>query len=461
MDCDQVSVMVLFQRCITAGVMEYLQKESGVRVRLGVYSAQVVLWLMMAQRLQPRGTLASAVQLLLDGGAEPLLNNCRRVREGRISSRTGGYSRARQKLPTVLCRQVAKELVARLRLILNPEQKRAVYLIDGSSLELDARAELLKAYPPARNQHGESHWLDHKRREKVALSEDKVCVILRPWSRVVVLHDVETGLAEEPRWGPMYGDEAVSEQGLSEKVMEAIPRGSIILGDRNFGVFSVAWAAVQRGHGVVIRMKDDRARKLAGGPISEPGERPVMWVPSGPERRKHGLPPEAAVAGRLIAARVGRGQSKQWLYLFTTVTDLSLEDLVETYGRRWNIETDLRSLKRTVRLHHVAAKNKTMMEKELLTAVSAYNLVRAVMALAARRQKIEPRQLSFTFVLNVVQASWHKLISAANVAEHDRELDRILARAAQGTLPRRAKPRSFPRAVWHHRRDFPQRKAEK
>ena len=440
MNYDQASVLGLFQRCITAGVMEYLQKQSGVRTRRGVYSAQVVLWLMMAQRLQPGGTLASAVQLLLNGGAESLLNNCRRVREERISSRTGGYSRARQKLPAILCRQVASELVVRLRLMLNPDQKRAVYLIDGSSVELDAGAELLKAYPPAQNQHGQSHW---------------------PVLRIAVLHDLETGLAEEPCWGPMYGDQAVSEQALAEKVMAALPPGSTILGDRNFGVFSIAWAAVQRGHDVVIRMKEDRARKLAGGPISQPGERSVVWTPSAAERRKHGFPPTALLRGRLIAARVGRGKSKQWLYLFTTVTDLRGEELVETYGRRWNIETDLRSLKRTVRLQHVAAKNTKMMEKELLTAVAAYNLVRAVMALAARRQGIEPRQLSFTFVRNVVQASLPGLASATTPEQYDRKLDNMLDRAAQGTLPRRPKRRSFPRAVWHHRRDFPKRKAEK
>lgn len=440
MDCDAVSVMTLFQRCITAGVMEYLQKQSGVGARRGIYAAPVVIWLMMAQRLQPCGTLASAVQLLLNGGAEPLLNRCRRVREQRISSRTGGYSRARQKLATVLCRQVANELVARLRLMLNPEQKRGVYLMDGSSLELEARGELLKAYPPARNQYGESHW---------------------PVLRIVVLHELESGLAEEPRWGPMYGDEAVSEQGLAEKAMEAIAPGSILMGDRNFGVFSVAWAAVQRGHDVVIRLKDDRARKLAGGAISQPGEAAVEWKPSDAERRKHGFQPGTSLGGRLIAARVGRGQSKQWLYLFTTVADPGPDELVEMYGRRWNIETDLRSLKRTVRLHHVAAKNKTMMEKELLTAVAAYNLVRAVMALAARRHRIEPRQLSFTFVLNVVEASWHRLAAAPSTEQHGRELDTILDRAAQGTLPRRARPRSFPRAVWYHRRDFPKRKAEK
>jgi putative transposase len=64
--------------------------------------------------------------------------------------------------------------------------------------------------------------------------------------------------------------------------------------------------------------------------------------------------------------------------------------------RACRIETDLRSLKRTVRLQHVAAKSKGMMEKELIMATAAYNLVRAVMSLAAERCKLDPRQLSFS-----------------------------------------------------------------
>ncbi|MDQ2899602.1 MAG: transposase, partial [Acidobacteriota bacterium] len=60
---------------------------------------------------------------------------------------------------------------------------------------------------------------------------------------------------------------------------------------------------------------------------------------------------------------------------------------MELYGLRWNIETDLRSLKRIVRLHPIAVKSKAMMEKELIMAAGAYNLVRAVMSMAAQRHK--------------------------------------------------------------------------
>lgn len=427
----------MYQRCISQGVVEYLQRQAGVKVRRSIYTAGVVIWLMILQRLQAAGTLATAVEALLEGAADGLLSGCERARQKRISRRTGGFSHARQRLPKLLCKQVTSELVTRLREILNPGGGSASYLLDGSSLELEASPSLRKAYPPAENQHGSAHF---------------------PVVRMVVLHELETGLAEEPRWGPMYGTAAVSEQTLAEQAMDALAPGSTVVGDRNFGVFSVAWQAQQRGLGVVVRLTEVRARKLLGRPISEEGEWPVRWTPTRFDaRRQGGMPDGVFVEGRLIAVRIGRGKSKQWLYLFTTRT-LPREEIVAVYGKRWRIETDLCSLKTTIRLHHVTARNESMMEKELLTAVAAYNLVRAVMALAARRHHLSPRQLSFTFVRNVVNASWQRLQSISDGDAYQAEVSRLLDAAAQGVHPKRRKRRTSPRAVWHRRHTFPARK---
>jgi len=427
----------LYQRCISSGVVEYWQKQARMKIRRCLYTAQVVIWLMIFQRLQSRGTLATGVEGLLTGAANGLLSDRGRARQKRASRRTGGYSHARQRLPKRLCWQVVRELAVRLREILMPGGGCPCYLLDGSSLELEASPCLRKAYPPAENQHGRAHW---------------------PVLRILVLHELETGLAEEPHWGPMYGNQAVSEQQLAEQAMDDLPRGSTLVADRNFGVFSIAWGAHQRGHQVVARLTTGRARKLSGGSISEEGEWAVRWAPSRLDgRRQGGMPEGALVEGRLIAARIGRGKSKEWLYLFTTLA-LPQEEVVALYGKRFRIETDLRSLKTTVRLHHIAARNESMMEKELLTAMAAYNLVRAVMALAARRHNLSPRQLSFSFVLNVVNARWHRLQSAPDAEAYQREVFELLDAAAQGIHPRRRKTRSCPRAVWHRRHTFPARK---
>jgi putative transposase len=257
----------------------------------------------------------------------------------------------------------------------------------------------------------------------------------------------------------MHGPEAVSEQALSEKAMDSLPAQSLVMGDRNFGVLWVVYAARQRGLDVVLRLTDVRAHKLKPT-ISQTGDWPVVWEASrwdgGKQQR---LPAGASVPGRLIAARVGVGKSQQWLYLFTT-SQRDAKDLVELYGRRWNIETDLRSLKRTVRLHHIAAKSDDMMEKEILMAVSAYNLIRAVMGLAARKHALVPRQLSFTTVMNVVNCGWPKVMAARPGLAQQRAFALLLKLAAQSRLPQRSKRRSYPRYLWRRPPGFGFRKED-
>lgn len=440
-DCS--SVLHLYQQIVTAGLLQYLQKQADWKVRRGIYGPRVVLWLMMLQRLHAGATLATTVQLLIQGAAGGLLQNCRRVRCGSISSRTGAYCQARQKLPKLLCKQVSQEIVEQLREVLRPKDAQGqplVFVLDGSSLELEHCPELLRAYPPAQNQHGNSHW---------------------PVLRIVVAHDADTGLASTPYWGPMYGAEAVSEQELGEKVMDHLPAPAWMVGDRNFGVFWMAYAAQQRGLGVLLRLTKTRAQKLAGGSLSQPGEHAVVWQGSRCDGGKHHrIATGTTVRGRLLVARVGRGKSKQWLYLFTTL-DRPAKELVRLYGDRWHIETDLRSLKHTVRLHHIHAKSQDLLEKELLMAISAYNLVRAVMCMAARQNRLHPRQLSFSGVLNVVHCAWGNLISAPTRQAHDEEFSRVLDLAAQCTLPKRKKRRSYPRLNWRRPIGFPFRPAEK
>jgi len=437
MTTEQQTVFSLYLQIVSAVLLQYLQKQAGMKVRRGIYCARVVFWLMILQRLQRGATLTSAVQLLIQGAAGELLQNCHRVRLGRISARTGAYCQARLKLPKLLFRQVTEEIIEQLRQILSRDApgQRNVFLLDGSSVELEHCRELLGYYPPARNQHGTSHW---------------------PVLRILVAHDADTGLASCPCWGAMYGEAAVSEQALAEQAMAHLPEGATVLGDRNFGVFWMAYAAQQRNLGVVLRLTEVRARKLVGI-LSQEGEYAVVWDASRWDGgKKRCVSPGSTVAGRLIAARMGRGKSKEWLYLFTTL-ELPAEEIVELYGRRWNIETDLRSLKRTVRLHHVSAKSNDMLEKELLMAIAAYNFVRAVMCMAARRNGIDPRQLSFSGVLNVVNYGWHKLISAPTKQAHDEQFFRLLDLAAQCTLPKRSKRRSYPRKTWPRRTGFPLR----
>jgi hypothetical protein len=168
------------------------------------------------------------------------------------------------------------------------------------------------------------------------------------------------------------------------------------------------------------------------------------------------LPPHAWIKGRLLVCE-NPSRPAEPLYLFTTL-ELVAGEILSLYKLRWNIETDLRSLKSTVGLHQLSSKSVAMAEKELLLAIAAYNLIRAVMCLAARRANVTPRQLSFSFVRNVVEAALPGLEQASSEAEYERLLDRMLRFAAQGKHSQRVKRRSYPRAVWGQGEHFPARK---
>jgi len=77
------------------------------------------------------------------------------------------------------------------------------------------------------------------------------------------------------------------------------------------------------------------------------------------------------VRSRLIAQKLKRGKKTISLYLFTYRTYRG--NVVDLYGRRWNVELDVHCLKQTI-LQYVTANSVHMAEKELLVAVSAYNL---------------------------------------------------------------------------------------
>jgi hypothetical protein len=446
----EADALSLYQRLLPASFLQQLQSQSGIRQNNRVYTCLVVMWLMIVQRLQHMASLQTVVLELLRGlpaGFWP--HPCQRLqdwRQGRktVSSNTGAYNKARKALPTTVveqsCDRIFQQLIAALNGTLPALGERA-FLVDGTSVRLAHSQPLCQCYPPGSNQHGEAHW---------------------PLLRMLVAHDLQTGLAMRPQWGPMHGSQAVSEQQLLEAAIDRLPGGSVVVGDANFGVFSVAFAAaVQRNYPVVLRLTPVRALRLAGGPLRDGEDRSVVWQPSRADRKGHpALPADACVCGRLIARQVQPHNCAApfLLYLFTTMkTDR--DRVVELFGQRWNIETDLRSLKSTLQLKQLSCTTPAMVAKELDLAMAAYNLVRAITCLAAERTGIPPRGYSFTQVRNVIEAFTPLVANAKDPQEGKRYFDQMMHYVEQSKLPKRHRKRpSYPRAVWSKGERFPNRK---
>jgi hypothetical protein len=434
-EANDLSLLQLFTDLMSQE--EWQELEAGAK-RRQIYTLPVVMAMMLLQRLNERGTQQEAVHQIAAGRLDDLLADCQRVRRGKVSQNTGGYARACGRIGVGVVEKACDQLLAELRKRVEREGEGEVplLLLDGSSLQVEHAEGVLEDFPPSRNQHQQGHW-----------------GILQ-W---VALHDLQTGMALRPAWGAMYGDEAVSEQQLAKEMLERAPAGSVIVGDRNFGVFAFAYAVVQEHHQVLFRLTKIRAHALGAGELLPTGERRMFWRPSRWDRQAHPeLPAEAQIQGRLMA--VTRPGLREILYLFTTLPD-PWEKVVAWYSQRWNLELDLRTLKGTLRLHHLRGKSTSAVEKELLIAVVAYDLVRAFMTLAARRTGVPPRRLSFTRAYGLLNAMVGQLCTLE--AQHrEQAYARILHYISQAKLPQRAKHRTYPRAVWSIGKGYPRRKRD-
>lgn len=132
----------------------------------------------------------------------------------------------------------------------------------------------------------------------------------------------------------------------------------------------------------------------------------------------------------------------------------------------WSAETDLRTLKSQFGLERLRSQSPVMAHKELVLAVTADNLIRAVMALAARAAGLSPRQISYTGTQGLVRAFGPLLAATADAAERARRTAHLLRRIAQRKLPQRAARPAPPRAACGRPKSYPtpqslQRKAER
>jgi len=260
----------------------------------------------------------------------------------------------------------------------------------------------------------------------------------------------------------MYGAQATSEQALAKILIRRLPEGCGYIADRNFGIFAMAYQAQQENRPVLVRLTKARAGKLNGGvPPCAKTDKRIRWTPTREDLRNNPeIPADACVEGRLLAFKLRHGRRREKLYIFTTL-DLPAEQISEVYDSRWNIETDLRSLKREVRLHMLEVKSPAMVQKELVLSVAAYNLTRAAMNAAGRALNLDPRQFSFSQAQDTMNAYLPVFAGARSQAERQQIVEEMLQVFAQSKLPRRPKRRFYPRAVWPRPSPFPKPKVNK
>jgi hypothetical protein len=400
--------------------------------RCSLFNYSLVIWLTIYQRLDKEHTLSQVLERVNSGDFDALISH----RKGSVAStNTGGLTKARQRLPIELVKRSADRLNTALVKLHAEERWQGfkVYAIDGSTWSVNGTEDIKKSFPPCVNQYGAS-----------------------PWGKMRTLHahDLVTGIALRPAYGPHYGSKAVGEINLLPEVLQQLEKGSVVVADRLFGCFQVAYALQEKGFEGVLRMTNDRAGKFLTD-MKKPGEIETCWEPSSHEQKKHiQLPDSAKVKGRFIWYRLSRkGFPPQDFYFFTTLS-LPASQIMEIYLMRWHIETDLRSIKQTMNLDNIKSKSADVVAKELILGHVAYNLIRHVMAVTAHLARIDPRTLSFSRICNFITVVAPHIFSESKekIFKH---FAALIKQIRHYQHPKRNKKQHEPRRVIPKRNKFP------
>ena len=397
----------------------------------------ITLWYLIWQWLQPKHTLEAVVVDARRGGADGLCAAGVPLSKGIKSRATTAYSDARQRLPLAWLKQCFEKFAAALLPLghwRSPDLP--IQLLDGSTKRLRPFDDIAQEFPAHRTRRKKSYW----------------CL-----ARVLVSFCAATGIAPAARMASIH----VSEQALAVQLILEAAQRILYIGDRNFGVWRVARAAVQGGGHALVRLTQVRARRLSGRKHLPRGlDQAVLWSPSAHDQIDPGLGKQA-VPGRLIIIQARRrGFRSQTLYLFTTLRDVHAyppQRLLELYGRRWQVELNFRTVKATLQMDQSEAKSADMVRKEFYAGLMAYNLVRGLMAAAAAESGCRPMELSFSRVQVLLASVLTELFMAwMSDPARDSRLLWLLAEASTARLPRRCKPRpQEPRAQYYEPQVFP------
>jgi hypothetical protein len=416
-----------FQELLSADLIGPALAAESVWWRECVYTPEVTLQTFLWQVLSADHSCRDAVAQLMAS----------RIQEGRPvpSPATDPYCKARQRLPEEVCARLMREAGMRLHA---GETKfgrlagRPVKLVDGSTLSMPDTPENQAAYPQMKSQTPGVGF---------------------PIMRIVGVLSLGTAALLDLASGPYSGKET-GETALFRHLWDSLSPGDIVAGDRYFASFWDLAMLKRRGVDSVYRQHQLRPIDFRRGKRLGRNDHLLTWKK--PQRPRwmdvetyRKVDEELTV--REVRIRVcRRGWRVEELIVVTTLLDDSLvpkEELARVYLERWNAEVDLRSIKTTMQMDVLRCKTPEMVRKEISMHLLAYNLIRTVMARAARLHGLAPREISFKGALQTLNA-FRPIYRTASGTMRESVLAQLYAAIAShivGDRPGRFEPRAVKR----------------
>jgi hypothetical protein len=357
-----------------------------------------------------------------------------------VAPGTGSYCDARQRLPEDLC----WDLVRRTGRAIQEGAKqswlfhgRSVKIVDGSTVVMPDTPENQKAYPQVGSQAPGLGF---------------------PIARILVVFSLAVGTVLDAAVGPYQG-KGTSELALLRRVLDAFQPGDIVLADRFFCTYWLIAALQALGVDVLVRLHQCRTADFRRGRRLGRDDHSVTWpkpkqVPDWMTRAEYDAMP-AELAVRELRIRVqDKTKRARNLVIVTTLRDpkaYRAEELRGLFRQRWHAELDLRALKTEMRMEMLRTKSPAMVGKEIAAHFLAYNLIRGIMAEAARAAKVKPRRLSFKGSLHTVRAFEEgHLYDAIRIRADLPRLVELIGKKRVGGRPDRYEPRAVKRRPKPH-----------
>ena len=376
-----------FDQVLAEATVQQVAEDHGLDFAPGpddVYTPALTLWAFLAQVLSAGKSCVSAVARVMVLRIALGLPPC--------SAATGGYCKARAKLPEDFLRTLTYRVGDAVE-----EQApdawrwrgRRVLLADGCELTAADTAANQKAYPQPGSQ-------------KPGLGF--------PLIRLVVLLTFATAGLVGAACGPHQGKES-GETALLRELLGRLRPGDVVVADRYYCSYWMVALLWQRGVDVVFRLHQRRGYDFRRGRRLGPGDHVVVWAkpqrPGWMDRESYArLPDDLTV--REVRFRVAvPGYRPEAIVAATTLGDAraySKDDIADLYHRRWHVELDIRAIKQTLKMDRLVCKTPAMVRRELWAHLLGYNLVRKVMAQAALARGLSPRQVSFAGAAQTLEA---------------------------------------------------------
>ena len=391
-----------------------------------VYSPWVTLEMFLSQTLDRDHSCRQAVARL---AAHLAARN-----EPECGVGTGGYCKARRRLHEETLHGLVRQTGSVLHQRADADWRwlgRRVVVVDGSTVSLPDTPENQAEYPQPDGQ-------------KPGLGF--------PMVRLVILFCLATGAVLDASCGA-YSGKGTGELSLLRQIWSQLTAGDVLLGDRLYCSYFELALLKQRGVDSVTRRHQSRHTDFRRGQRLGPQDHLVTWTkPARPDwldEATYAALPATLTVRETEVTQSHRGFRSRRVIVISTCLNadaVTPADLTDLFAQRWQVETNVRTLKQALGMQELRCKTPEMIRKELWVHLLAYNLIRRVIATAATRHELRPRDLSFTGAVQTLLAfQWCLRTSCDHRAEL---LERFLTAIAThriGDRPHRIEPRAIKR----------------